>query len=178
MFIFGWSCSYSKPHNVFVQQKKNKTICFLEPFFLSNEETKSKKTSYLFLKPNFCGFFLKKKVSVELLLLLTNFFKEVSEKVNLCWVFFEHLPTFFSVLLMLKKLLASSQDNGYQNRFVLTKLKRVQNQQQRLSYLKFCYFLCSLLYVYLQLQTLLYIHDYPSVEWPYSYVMNIPKSKT
>jgi len=49
---------------------------------------KEKKTSYLLLKPTFCSFFLKEKVSVELLLLLASFLKEVQEKVNLFVEFF------------------------------------------------------------------------------------------
>ena len=64
----------------FCSTKKTKTICFLKPFFLANEETKRKKTSYLFLKPTFCGFFLKEKESVKLLLLLASFPKEVFKR--------------------------------------------------------------------------------------------------
>jgi len=66
----------------------------------------------LLLKPTFCSFFLKEKVSVKLLLLLATFLKEVQEKVNLfVEFFFKHLATLFFVLLMPKKLLVWAKCN-------------------------------------------------------------------
>ena len=87
------------------------------PFFRQMRKQKEKKTSYLFLKPTFCGFFLKEKWALSC---CCCWQRKLRESKPFCWVFFWAFANNFSlpVLLMPKKLLVSSQDNGCQNRFV------------------------------------------------------------
>ena len=87
---------------------------------------KEKNNFPFVLKPTFCGFFLKEKVSVGLLLLLASFFKETER--NIAEFFFERLQTFnLFCLVDAKEVVGLHRQHNY--KVVPTKRR---NKEQKL----------------------------------------------
>ena len=76
--------------------KKTKTICLLKPFFLANEETKRKKNFLFVPETNFLWFLFERKSECWAAVVVGKLpQRSLRESKPFCWVFFEHLPTFF-----------------------------------------------------------------------------------
>ena len=109
-------------------KKKQNNLSLKTLFFWQMRKQKEKNNFPFVLKPTFCGFFLKEKVSVGLLLLLASFFKETERESKHCWVFFERLQTFnLFCLVDAKEVVGLHRQHNY--KVVPTKRR---NKEQKL----------------------------------------------
>jgi len=79
-----WTLVLGSNLTMFLFNKKKNNLSLKTLFFAKMRKQKEKNNFPFVLKPTFCGFFLKEKVSVGLLLLLANFFKETERESKHC----------------------------------------------------------------------------------------------